>query len=503
MSIVAAFVVPHPPLLIPGIGDAEKPRVHQTQDAYQRVCRHIARLQPQTIVVFSPHAQILPDHFEVSGGRGATGDFSRFGARETNQTYTVSYDQTLAAAVLSRLKAAHLAATSAAESSSKLDHGFLVPWHFIQQEAFCEVRALRVGLSGLDLTSHYRFGHCLAAAAADLDRRVVLVASGDLSHRLLASGPYGFTPQGPRFDKQLITILASGDLANLLYLDPQLCEQAGECGLRSFVMMAGALQGLDVVPRLLSYEGPFGVGYAVASFVVESLPVALARTGLEAFFRSGEIPNKKTPEIAGLLRRANNGEGRGVEYGDDGARDDEGGAGGACDDGAGDDGARADESDARSGFCQLDTPSGSRQLLQQLSSRRAGAFVSLHRQGELRGCIGTIAPSTASVIDEIIQNALSAARNDPRFAPLSAAELDDLDIKVDILGLPEPVASASELDAQRFGVIVSCGLRRGLLLPALEGVESPDQQLAIALCKAGIARGESYHIERFEVERYT
>jgi AmmeMemoRadiSam system protein A len=134
--------------------------------------------------------------------------------------------------------------------------------------------------------------------------------------------------------------------------------------------------------------------------------------------------------------------------------------------------------------------------------RRAGVFVSLHRQGDLRGCIGTIEAVHQNVALEIISNAVSAATRDPRFAPVRAEELDDLDVSVDVLGEPEPISSIAELDPKVYGVIVASGGRRGLLLPDLEGVDTAWQQVEIALRKAWINPNEKYSMFRFEVVRY-
>jgi len=140
--------------------------------------------------------------------------------------------------------------------------------------------------------------------------------------------------------------------------------------------------------------------------------------------------------------------------------------------------------------------------LSEEMTKRAGAFVSLHRRGQLRGCIGTIEPVRANVAQEIIQNAISAATRDPRFSPVVANELADLDISVDVLGEPEPISSLEELDPKEYGVIVECGGRRGLLLPDLEGVDTPQQQVDIALRKAWISSNERYQMYRFKVVRY-
>lgn len=136
--------------------------------------------------------------------------------------------------------------------------------------------------------------------------------------------------------------------------------------------------------------------------------------------------------------------------------------------------------------------------------KRAGVFVSLHKKstGELRGCIGTIIPTTSNIAEEIIRNSISAATEDPRFSPLTISELDDIEISVDILSPLEEVKDIKELDPKKYGVVVEKGWRRGVLLPDLEGVDTVEEQLGIALAKAGISPSEDFKIYRFSVERF-
>ncbi|KWT82455.1 AmmeMemoRadiSam system protein A [Candidatus Magnetominusculus xianensis] len=136
-------------------------------------------------------------------------------------------------------------------------------------------------------------------------------------------------------------------------------------------------------------------------------------------------------------------------------------------------------------------------------SERAGVFVSLKIKGRLRGCIGTFAPTTENTASEIIRNAIAAATQDPRFTPVIPGELGEITYSVDILSPPEKVNSISELDPERYGVIVTQGHKRGLLLPALEGVNTVDEQLRITKAKAGIhPEDNNVEILRFEVRRY-
>ena len=146
----------------------------------------------------------------------------------------------------------------------------------------------------------------------------------------------------------------------------------------------------------------------------------------------------------------------------------------------------------------IDVPS---ELTEEMK-QKAGVFVSLHRQGALRGCIGTFGPTQNNVAKEVIMNAISAATRDPRFMPMDESELDGLEISVDVLSQPEPVKDISELDAKKYGVIVSSGSKRGLLLPDLDGVDTPQQQISICRQKAGISEKEPVQLAKFVVKRY-
>ena len=296
-----------------------------------------------------------------------------------------------------------------------------------------------------------------------MDRRVVLIASGDLSHKLKDDGPYGYAIQGPAFDAAVTDAMASADFGRFLTFDESFCDAAGECGLRSFTIMAGALDRKALRAELLSYEGPFGVGYAVAAYDVIGEDASRAFGDAHEDAERERLSSTKSAEDATVrLARATL------------------------------------ERYVGTGL----VPSRPDALPDELLRERAGVFVSLKRDGRLRGCIGTTAPTTACIADEIIQNAVSAGTRDPRFDPVRRDELPSLVYSVDVLGVPEPVAGPGDLDPKRYGVIVRRGGRSGLLLPDLEGVDTVAEQLAIALRKAGIDPSETYSIARFEVVRH-
>ena len=499
MPVLAGWLVPHPPLIFPEVGRGKQNEIAATVAAYRRFGEEIAEAGAETVVIISPHAQMYADYFHVSPGSGAHGDMRRFGARDVD--VEAVYDEEFARALEFACESTGFPAGAQGERDKSLDHGTSIPVRFINEAfykgsrigltagsadcrtapegghchsdaapdegAICGMapRYVRIGVAGLPLAAHYRLGQLIAEAAEHLGRRAVVVASGDLSHKLDGEGPYGYAPEGPEFDKAIREIAGTADFSRLLSMDGAFCEKAGECGHRPLVVMAGALDKKAVAPELYSYEGPFGVGYGIARFSVtgddegrawldrylekerenaeernrnESPHVALARQTVESYVKTGRM--YKAPEP----------------------------------------------------------------LAEELAETRAGVFVSIKKQGELRGCIGTISPVTGCVGEEIRANAVSAATRDPRFDAIGEDELPFLQYSVDVLAPAEPVESEDALDPARYGVIVSLGGRRGLLLPDLDGIDDAETQVSIAMRKAGIAEKDrgKVKLERFEVIRH-
>jgi AmmeMemoRadiSam system protein A len=404
-------------------------------------------------VIISPHSILYGDYFHIAPGKSASGDFGAFGAK--NVKFSVSYDEEFSNLNGDLAQKAGLPAGSLGERKPELDHGVTVPLYFVKTR-----RIVRISLSGLPVIDHYRLGMCIAEAGKSLGRNYVVIASGDMSHKL-PNSHYGFVPQGPEFDNLTRDRIASGDMRGLVEIDPALCEKAAECGFKSIVILAGAFDGCKVGTKVLSYEGTFGVGYLTAVFEetgsAESLlPLLLADRNEKIKAIRG-----REDEFARLARAS-------VEH------------------------------FTRAGK-RLKCPDG---LSAELSGSRAGVFVSIKKDGNLRGCIGTTAPTETSIAEEIIANGISAASRDPRFDPITEDEFDSLTYSVDVLSPAEPIKGKDELDVNRYGVIVRCGGRSGLLLPALDGVDTVEEQISIALKKAGISQSEPYTMERFEVIRH-
>lgn len=461
MSMLGAIITPHPPVLLPEVGGGREREIAATDRAMRTAAETVAAWQPDVIIVSSPHTILYRDYFHIAPGDGAVGDMSRFGAPEVR--IQASYDTLLREEIIRRAEAEGLHAGTLGQRDPELDHGVLIPLYYLRKAGVrCPI--VRMGLSGFSPLDHYRLGKCVQDAVNALGRRAVFLASGDLSHKLKADGPYGYAPEGPQFDDAVTRTMASGDFLEFLTIDPALCERAAECGLRSFQMMAGALDGLAVEPQLLSHEGTFGVGYAIALFPVTGRNDSRCYEKDYLLAKNDRLATRKANEDPWVkLAR------------------------------------RSLETYVKTGQRLTSLPED---LPTEMTTQQAGAFVSLHKNGQLRGCIGTIAPTCENLAWEIVQNAVSACSRDPRFSPVRPDELDELEYSVDVLGAPEPVDSPAALDPKTYGVIVSCGGRRGLLLPDLDGVDSVEAQLSIALQKGGIRENEPYKIERFKVVRH-
>ncbi len=460
MAIEYACIMPHPPLIVPEVGRGQEKQVRSTAEAMEKAAQIIAQIKPDTIVLSTPHSVMYGDYIHISPGESAAGDLGAFGAPEVS--FRKAYDTEFVSKLSGLAFERNIHAGTLGERDKRLDHATLVPLYFVDKY-YTGYKLVRVSISGLPYATHYSFGQCIANTAESLNRKTVYIASGDLSHKLSESGPYGFARQGPEFDSKVTEAMKTADFSRFLSFPEHFCEAAAECGLRSFIEMAGALDGRALETTFYSYEGPFGVGYAVCGY---------KPMGADESRRFAEWHEKnKSAELERLKQKE-----------DDYVRL-----------------ARQSlETYVKTGR-YLKLPDG---LPDELTGTKAGVFVSLKKDGRLRGCIGTIAPAEPSVAQEIIRNAVSAGTGDARFDPVQEDELPYLVYSVDVLGEPEPIKSTEQLDVLRYGVIVSKSYRRGLLLPCLEGIDTPQKQVSIALQKAGIRGDENYKMERFEVIRH-
>lgn len=457
-------IAPHPPIIIPEVGGEERHGASKTIDGITHLAAEIKRRKPETVVVITPHAPLFRDAVTVSMLDLLEGTLGQFGAHHLKFAY--ENDIELASEMLRQAVPLEVTAAGLEDDDYEhhhigrdLDHGALVPLYFLREQGL-KHQLVWVAIGMLTSDELYAFGFAIQKAVAKLQRRTVVLVSGDLSHRLTADAPAGYDPRGIEFDRLVEHSLSSGQFISLLDLDEKLSEAAGECGLRPIQIGLGALDGYKVEAQVLSYEGPFGVGYLTALLEPHShdQPSTLKSMRKQVHDRITRLRQDETPEVrlarSTLERYVSSGE-----------------------------------------MLELDG-------LPKDWQRRAGVFVSIKKKGQLRGCIGTTEPTRANLAEEIIHNAISAGTEDPRFGPVQKDELDQLVYSVDILAESEAIDGPESLDPQRYGVIVRSGRKSGLLLPLLDGVDTVEEQLQIVRQKAGIPAGESVKMWRFEVVRY-
>lgn len=460
-----AALMPHPPIAVPEVGGANSRKIDNIGKAMESIGKDIKEAGVDTLIFITPHGNVFSDVLTCLALPHLYGDLASFGCPQVkleakNDLKLLEELSSTAAKKGIDFIPVNEEIAKKYRLNTRLDHGILVPFYYLKKAGLEDVCLLPVSIGGLPTLTLYLFGQALAEAADNINRRIAVIASGDMSHRLKDDGPYGYHPQGPGFDRMIKEYLEKGDVQALLNIPEDVREAAGECGYRSLVIMLGALDGRDFTVKHVEYAGPFGVGYLTAGLVPgkerESLLMKLKKDKAEFIKKRRE--NESAP----------------VKW----AR-------------------QVIESYVRYGVIPDIPPE-----LESLKKERKAAFVSLKKDGRLRGCIGTILPCYGNLAEEIAYNAVSAATRDPRFLPVKEDELEEIVYSVDILEKPER-CTKEDLEPRKYGVIVSKGKRRGLLLPDLEGVDTVEEQLKIALQKAGIEEDEDYEIERFTVTRYT
>lgn len=455
------YLMPHPPIIIPTIGKGEELKLYKTTLACNQIAEEIAEIKPETIILITPHGPMFSDAICLLDDDEISGDLSQFQCYDVSMNLSFDHSFNELLLLLSKQNEIPVVAVDRQllnlyHHPFELDHGSIVPLYFINKY-YEDYRLVHITYAPLSDRNLYKFGMLIQEVSKQLNRNVVIIASGDLSHNLNKDIPY----YGEEFDRQFLSNLKKGDILNIFDLDHEMVHKASECGLRSMKVMSGAMDGESYIGEVLAYQAPFGVGYGTVKFHHIGKGIkGLKYIGKQPKNNVEESKVQLTEPYIYVARKALE------DYYDK----------------------------VKTVLTQDDLPN-------EMFTKRQGVFVSLKKDGQLRGCIGTILPTTDCVATEIVRNAIAAATEDPRFIAVEKKELNDITISVDVL--TDPIScTRQDLDPQKYGVIVSHGMRRGVLLPNLEGIETVDQQLEIACYKAGINSKQPFEIERFEVVRY-
>lgn len=462
-KILKRYLMPHPPIIIPMIGQGEEEKARNTIDSMKTVAKEIKSLKPKTILLVTPHGPLFKGAIAISDVEHIAGDFGKFGRPEIALEKDIN--ERLTKKIIENILDKDISVAPLDNSSDErygikveLDHGALVPLYYIDEE-YKDYDLVHITYGLLPKEDLYAIGEIIKSTIEEMDESVVVIASGDLSHKLKDSGPYEYSKSGAVFDREILLFLEKGETYDVFAMDQELIEEAGECALRSIYVLLGTLDLYDFSGNILSYEGTFGVGYGVMEFSVKGEKRSLLEKLKDLREERPKAKESSDPYVK-LARES-------LDY-----------------------------------FLKhdryLEIP---KNLPSDMITGRRGVFVTFKMNGELRGCIGTIQPVTSSIAMEIIRNSVEAGTRDPRFYPINREELQFLEVSVDELMEAEK-AEFKDLDPKNYGVIVRTANKSGLLLPDLEGVDTSEEQLSIAMRKAGIRQDEDYSLERFEVIRH-
>ncbi|MCL2572856.1 MAG: AMMECR1 domain-containing protein [Defluviitaleaceae bacterium] len=460
MAILRAYALPHPILSIPAVGRGEERKLGKTLAAFDSVAKEIAFLRPDTIVFITPHNVVYEDYFHISPGNGAKGNCEDFGTKHVR--LALNYDPNFSACVAHVSGKYGISAKTLGEKNAPLDHGVMVPLWFINRR-FSKFKAMRVSPSKLDTKAHYRLGQCIAEAAVNIGRRTVVIASGNLSRNLKEKAQTGYLNEALDYDNEILDIFTTGDFNRLLNIPHNIREQSDECGHMVFSILAGCLDRRHINSNIFSYENHMGAGYAVAGFAPG--PHNENRNFLEQSENQQRrlvLKSRSEEDAYCILAR------RALEYW------------------------------VLHGL-ELPIPAG---LPNEMITNRAGAFVSIYVNEQLRGASGALGPTTDHIAAEIVKNALGISQGDKKFPAVTMEELPDLVYKVDVIGKPELILDVEELDVTRYGVIVSCSDAWGVMLPNQPNIETGQQQVDAVRKRAGIADDATVRLEKFEVQRH-
>ena len=456
-TILNRYFLPHPPAAIPEVGKKTAEQLKTTIDGFLTAAKAIGDLSPDTIIIITPHGPCFNDFFYMPSQKRISGDFSAFGCKKLILGF--DNDVELAEIIADHTKSRGLSAGFVDDIIMKkrnipydIDHGVTVPLYFIAP--YCKTyKVLPISVPEMNEKDLYRFGILLREAIQKSNRNVIVIATGDLSHK--HGEEHGEI--GKEFDKTFKKILLDEDVIGFLNFDRKLKENASQCSIDSIRVLLGTLDGFTFIPRILSYEATTNIGYLSAELTCgkptesifvhyldnrkemldkEAFPLKLVRYAIEEY-----LHGVKDPAIP------------------------------------------------------QDTPD-------EFMDNCGAVFVSLYNNGLLRGCSGTVTPSCPELASEIMQSAIWAASKDPFASPITSGEIDDLSITVDIIHEPEEIINQNELDPAKYGIIVSCKEKSAVMLPNQPRIENIKDQIRAARENAGIHPWHRLKIKRVTVTRY-
>lgn len=260
MALVFSAIVPHSPFLIPAIGKENTERLKKTISSYKRLEEDLYSSKAESIVIISPHGIVQSNAFTMNLSPEFTGNLEEFGDFTTKLNF--NGDIGLAYKIRERMETR---APLQLVSAPNLDYGSLIPLYLLTQH-LPDIKIIPIYYSGLDLEAHFQFGQLLKREFVYNKKRIAVIASGDLSHKLTKDAPAGYSPKAKKFDKKIIEYITKQKINNILKIKKSALAEVSECGLKSIIVLLGILSDINHKPEILSYEAPFGVGYLTMNF---------------------------------------------------------------------------------------------------------------------------------------------------------------------------------------------------------------------------------------------
>lgn len=268
-----AAITPHPPLLVPGVGTKEDLKlVNNTIQAMQKLENKFEENDIDTVIVISPHNMVFNDRMCLIDNKQYKGDFSQFGKTNIGMDFTADNDLIDAISKECEKEEIPIIKFNNGKDTGTLDHGAMVPLTYLTQLVGNNVKLILITYSYLDRSTHIKFGEAITKVCSSSifkNKHIAVIASGDMSHRLFSGAPAGYANEGKEFDEMIVRDLQNNDFESITHYDEDWVEAAGECGYRSILILIGALKNHRYSTQVLSYEGPFGVGYLVTDFVLK------------------------------------------------------------------------------------------------------------------------------------------------------------------------------------------------------------------------------------------
>jgi len=440
--LLKTYMAGHLGLVIDELDAGGSKLVVESKRAFEEMGRQIAALRPDTIVLSTPHNVRYADYFHISPGARASGVMR--GPWVDSVSMEVGYDEEFVSELIRSAEREGIPAGTEYEKTKELDHGTMVPLKFAN-DLYQGYKLVRICHSGLPFETHYRLGRLVRDVSDRLGRRTVFIGSGDLSHKLADTSPYGYAEEGPKFEEQVLEGMRTGDFLRFFDFDLDFLEIAAECGLRSLILAAGTLDGLDVEGELAAHNPSYGVGCSVAWY--EPGNPNPEREFLRKYLAAPHAPSQVIAQGEDAFVRL-------AKF--------------------------TVEKVVRTGK----EPGIPRYQPAKMMNTKHGIFVALYIQGRLRSLAGNLFPRRECTGEEVLRVAAEAAAGGASFNPVSPEELGDL--RYEVYELPQPGLPAG--DPGHSGILAVNGVRYGFVLPAeAEGITAEE----LATLRAGAQPGKA------------